>query len=252
MIELRQIEKQYGTKKVLHGVDLQLPKQQMISFIGSNGAGKSTLLNIIGRTILRDAGEIIIDHQPIEKYQSNELAKHLAILNQSNHINVRLTVQELVSFGRFPYSKSNLTSHDEQIVDEIIELFNLDDMKDKYLDELSGGQRQLAYIAMVVAQDTPYLFLDEPLNNLDMKHSVMVMKILKQLVAEKNKTIMVVIHDINFVSVYADYIYALKNGRIFAHGPKSEMVHSKILNEVYNMKIDIEHFKCHKICMFYD
>lgn len=252
MIQIREIDKSYGTKQVLHDVSLQLPQNKMISFIGSNGAGKSTLLNIIARTLLRDKGDIIINDKKMEEYKSNELAKTLAILNQSNHLNVRLKVKELVSFGRFPYSKNNLNEEDHRIVDETLELFNLTDLADRYLDQLSGGQKQLAYIAMVVAQDTPYIFLDEPLNNLDMKHSVQVMKTLKKIVVERNKTIMVVIHDINFVSVYADYIYALKDGRILAHGPKNDIMHSKILNEVYNMNINIEQLRGCRICMFYD
>lgn len=252
MIQIREVDKQYGNKKVLEDVSFTLPENKMISFIGSNGAGKSTLLNIVARTLLRDKGDIIIKDKHMEAYKSNELAKILAILNQSNHLNVRLKVKELVSFGRFPYSKNNLTDVDHRIVEETLELFNLTDLADRYLDQLSGGQKQLAYIAMVIAQDTPYIFLDEPLNNLDMKHSVQVMKTLKRVVEEKGKTIMVVIHDINFVSVYADYIFALKEGKIIAKGTKEEMMNSKILNEVYNMKIDIEHLRGCRICMFYD
>lgn len=252
MIQIREIDKQYGTKKVLHNVTLDLPQNKMISFIGSNGAGKSTLLNIIARTLLRDKGEILINERKMEHYRANELAQTLAILNQSNHLNVRLKVRELVSFGRFPYSKNHLTDEDHRIVDETLALFELEDLADRYLDQLSGGQKQLAYIAMVVAQDTPYLFLDEPLNNLDMKHSVQVMKTLKKIVQEKGKTIMVVIHDINFVSVYADYIFAMKEGQIIAEGTKDEMMNTKILNEVYNMNINIEHLRGCRICMFYE
>lgn len=252
MIQIKEIFKKYGQKPVLEDVSITLPEGKMISFIGSNGAGKSTLLNIIARTLLRDKGEILIYDKPMEDYQSNELAQILAILNQNNQLNVRLTVKELISFGRFPYSKNHLTAADESVVHETMALFQLNELANRYLDELSGGQKQLAYIAMVIAQDTPYIFLDEPLNNLDMRHAVMVMKALKRLVAEKQKTIMVVIHDINFVSVYADYIFALKDGKIFASGSKEEMMNSKILNEVYNMKINIEHLRGCRICMFYD
>src|SRR5690606_2693720 len=137
-------------------------------------------------------------------------AKKVSILKQSNQINLRLTVRELVSFGRFPYSQGRLTEEDWVCVDEAIRYMELEELQHEYLDELSGGQRQRAFIAMVIAQDTDYILLDEPLNNLDMKHAVQIMKTLRKLVDERGKTVVLVIHDINFASVYSDYIVALK------------------------------------------
>src|SRR5699024_10127081 len=123
---------------------------------------------------------------------------------------VKLTVRELISFGRFPYSEGRLKRFDWQKVDEAISYMELEELEDKYIDELSGGQRQRAYIAMVLAQDTEYILLDEPLNNLDMRHSVQILKTLRRLVDELGKTIVIVIHDINFASCYSDEIVALK------------------------------------------
>src|SRR5699024_3590156 len=118
----------------------------------------------------------------ISTRKSKEFAQKVAILKQSNFMNVRLTIEELVSFGRFPYSRGHLTDEDEKYIEQALQYMNLIDIKDSYLDELSGGQRQRAFIAMVIAQDTDYILLDEPLNNLDMKHSVQIMKTLRQLV----------------------------------------------------------------------
>src|SRR5690606_18282809 len=122
----------------------------------------------------RDSGEVIIDNREISTVKSNELAKKISILKQSNFINLRLTVRELVSFGRFPYSQWRLTKEDWEVVDKAIQYMELEDIQHKYIEQLSGGQKQRAFIAMVIAQDTDYILLDEPLNNLDMKHSVQI------------------------------------------------------------------------------
>ena len=238
-------------KKVVDGVTMKIQKQKITSFIGPNGAGKSTVLSMISRLIMADEGIIHIDGKELSTCKSNELAKKISILKQSNHINVRLTVRELVSFGRFPYSQGSLTKEDWKFVDEAIEYMELEDMQDKYLDELSGGQQQRAYIAMVIAQNTEYILLDEPLNNLDMKHSVQIMKVLRRLVDELGKTVVIVIHDINFASCYSDYIVALKDGKIVKEGPTDEIIHPSVLKDIYDMDINIQHIDNNKICVFY-
>lgn len=251
MISVKNIVKRYGEKKVVDHVDLTLPKGKIVAFIGSNGAGKSTLLSIISRTLTKNEGEVFIDDVELKNWKNEELSKRLAILKQSNHLNIRLTVRELVTFGRFPHSKGKLTKECEQKVSEAIEYLGLTDLQDRYLDELSGGQRQMAYIAMTVAQDTEYIFLDEPLNNLDMRHSVKIMKILRRLVDELNKTVFVVIHDINYVSCYADHIIAMKQGRVIKDGPIHEVLTEETLEEIYDMKIDIKEINNNKICVYY-
>lgn len=251
MIKLKNITKKYGEKAVVDQVNLTLPKGKIIAFVGSNGAGKSTLISIVSRILSKDYGEVYIDDKELKDWNTKELSKHLSILKQSNHLNIRLTIRELVSFGRFPYSNGKLTEDDEKQVENAINYMGLTHLQDRYLDELSGGQRQMAYIAMVIAQDTDYIFLDEPLNNLDMKHSVLIMKTLRKLVDELGKTIMVVIHDINFVSCYADYVVAMKNGKIIRHGETSEIINSNVLNQVYDMDISIQNIGNKKICLYY-
>ncbi len=127
----------------------------------------------------------------------------------------------------------------------------LDDLKDKYLDQLSGGQCQRAFIAMIIAQDTDYIFLDEPLNNLDMKHSVEMMKLLKRLVEDFGKTVVVVIHDINFASVYSDHIVALKNGRIVKEGLTEEIIETSVLEDIYDMTIPIQEIDSQRIGVYF-
>lgn len=251
MVEVRNISKRYGNKYVVRDVSLKIGKGKITSFIGPNGAGKSTVLSIMSRLISKDAGEILIDGKEISQWKSNDLATKISILKQSNHINIRLTVRELVSFGRFPYSKGNLTKEDWEYVDEAITYMELTDMQHKYLDQLSGGQRQRAYIAMVIAQNTEYILLDEPLNNLDMKHSVQIMKVLRRLVDELGKTVVIVIHDINFASCYSDYIVALRDGEVVQEGPTDNIISESVLKDIYDMDIEIQDINENKICVYF-
>ncbi|WAA12947.1 ABC transporter ATP-binding protein [Fervidibacillus halotolerans] len=251
MVDVKHVTKRFGMKRVIDDVSVKIEKGKITSFIGPNGAGKSTLLSMISRLIMKDEGEILIDGKDVTKRKSRELAKKISILKQSNYVNLKLTVRELVSFGRFPYSQGKLTKEDWIFVDEAIEYMGLEEIQNEYLDELSGGQRQRAFIAMVIAQDTEYILLDEPLNNLDMKHSVQIMKTLRRLVDELGKTIILVIHDINFASVYSDYIVAIKNGKIIKQGTRDEMIRREVLQEVYDMDMQVENFRNCKICLYF-
>ncbi len=252
MIQVQALSKFYGKKKVVEDVTVSIQRGKITSFIGPNGAGKSTLLSMVSRLLDADSGEVLIDQSNIKKMKSSDFSKIVSILKQSNYMNVRLTIRELVAFGRFPYSKGRLTAEDEKMVDQAIEYMALKDMEDRYLDELSGGQKQRAFIAMVIAQDTEYILLDEPLNNLDMKHSVQIMKILRRLVDELGKTVVIVLHDINFASVYSDRIVALKDGKVVKDGPTNEIIQSKALKEIYDMDIPIQEMNNCRICVYFN
>ena len=251
MIEVKNITKAYGNKKVVDNVSLEIQEGKITSFIGPNGAGKSTLLSIMSRLLKRDSGEVLIDGKDILKWDNKELAKKIAILRQSNNINIRLTIRELVSFGRFPHSQGNLKEEDYKYIDEAINYMQLKEFEDRYLDELSGGQRQRAYIAMVIAQNSDYIFLDEPLNNLDMKHSVEIMKTLRKLCDELNKTVVIVIHDINFASCYSDEIIALQDGEIAITGTVNEIMQASTLSKLYDMDFNVQEINDKKICVYY-
>ena len=252
MIQVRELSKLYGKKQVVENVTVDIQRGQITSFIGPNGAGKSTLLSMVSRLLDADTGEVLIDSTNTKKLKSNEFSKRVSILKQSNYMNVRLTIRELVSFGRFPYSKGRLNDEDEKMVDQSIDYMDLKEMENSYLDELSGGQRQRAFIAMVIAQDTDYILLDEPLNNLDMKHSVQIMKILRRLVDDLGKTVVIVLHDINFASVYSDRIVALKNGRVVKDGTTEEIIQSAALKEIYDMDIPIQQMDNCRICVYFN
>ncbi|GLC89456.1 iron ABC transporter ATP-binding protein [Lysinibacillus piscis] len=252
MIQVKEITKFFGKKPVVQDVSVDIVSGKITSFIGPNGAGKSTLLSMVSRLLNADTGEVLLDKADVRRWKSDDFAKRVSILKQSNYMNVRLTIRELVSFGRFPYSKGRLNAEDELKVDEAIQYMNLEDLQHNYLDELSGGQRQRAFIAMVIAQDTEYILLDEPLNNLDMKHSVQIMKILRKLVNELGKTVVIVLHDINFASVYSDYIVALKDGRVVKNGPTHHIINSDALKEIYDMDIPVQEQDGCRICVYFN
>ena len=251
MIEVKNLVKKYGEKKVVDNVSLNIEKGKLTSLIGPNGAGKSTVLSMISRIMSIDSGEVSIDGVKLEKWDQKELSKKISILKQSNNINVRLKIEELVGFGRFPYCEGRLREEDKKFVAEAIEYMKLTDIKDRYLDELSGGQRQRAYIAMVIAQNTEYILLDEPLNNLDMKHSVEMMKVLRGLVDNLGKTVVIVMHDINFASCYSDNIIVLKDGAVVKEANTEEVIVEDFLEDVYDIKFNIKDIDSQKICVYF-
>ena len=210
MITLTAVRKDHSSEVTIGPVDLEIPAGGITALVGPNGAGKSTLLTMMGRLLGIDAGTIEIAGYDVARTASKDLAKVVSILRQENHFITRLTVRQLVAFGRFPYTKGRLTTADEELISAAIDFLDLGDLEGRYLDELSGGQRQRAYVAMVLTQDTEFVLLDEPLNNLDMKHSVQMMRHLRRAAAELGRTIVIVLHDINFVGRYADHICSVK------------------------------------------
>lgn len=239
MIDFSDVSKSYQDHRVLGPVTGTIADGGVTSLVGPNGAGKSTLLTVIGRLLDPTTGTVTVGGMNIRATKSAELAKHLSILRQENHITARLTVRELVGFGRFPHSKGRLTPEDAEHVDKALDFLNLDTLSDRFLDQLSGGQRQRAFVAMVLAQDTKYVLLDEPLNNLDMKHSVLMMKQLRRAADELGKTIVLIIHDINFAAAYSDRIIALRDGVIVTSGTSDEMMQDHILSDVFDTPVRV-------------
>lgn len=250
-IVLEHISKHYHEKTVVRQVSLDIGEGQFTAFIGPNGAGKSTLLGIMSRLMNSDAGQVMLDGENLQQMKNAEIAKKMAILKQANHTELRLSVEDLVAFGRFPYSRGHLTAQDHQMIDQSIQYMELEPMRHQQLSELSGGQRQRAYIAMVLAQDTKYILLDEPLNNLDMKHSAQIMRVLKDLCVNHGKSIIVVIHDINFASVYADQIIAMKHGELVYQGTPQQIMHEDILQDIFDFHIPIQQIQQHQLGLYF-
>ncbi|WXL25997.1 ATP-binding cassette domain-containing protein [Ectopseudomonas mendocina] len=252
MITLRNIHKAYGRKAVLGDVSVEFPARQITSLIGPNGAGKSTLLMLIARLAEASSGELLLEGRPVASLSIRDYARRVATLRQSPDFNLRLTVDELVAFGRFPYSRGALTAEDRIAIDEAIAFLELESLRGAYIDELSGGQRQMAFLAMTIAQQTDYLLLDEPLNNLDMKHAVGIMRALRRLCDEHGRTVILVVHDINFAANYSDHIVAMKDGAVFCQGPVHEVVTQAHLHALYGLDFQIVHSERGLLCDYFN
>lgn len=230
--------KKYDGKAVVDAVSFEVPKGKVLSLIGPNGAGKSTVMGMISRLIAKDSGVINFEDKDLSDWKSKELAKKLSILTQHNNIQMKLTVRELIAFGRFPYSGSRLTAEDNEMIDKAIAYMELEEFQDRFIDELSGGQRQRAFIAMVIAQDTEYILLDEPTNNLDIYHASNLMRTVRRLCDELGKTVILVLHEINYAAFYSDYVCAFVDGKIAKFGTVDEVINKETLSEIY--KVDFE------------
>ncbi|MNW26905.1 Iron(3+)-hydroxamate import ATP-binding protein FhuC [compost metagenome] len=239
MIKINNIRKSYTDHVKIGPLNIEIPRSGLTSLIGPNGAGKSTTLMMIGRLLDMDEGQITIANMDVSKSKSKDLAKMVTILRQENHFVTRLTVRQLAGFGRFPYSNGRLTKEDEAIISKYIDFLDLTALENRFLDELSGGQRQRAYVAMVLCQETEYVLLDEPLNNLDIARSVQMMEHLRHAANEFGKTIVTVMHDINFAAKYSDRICAMKDGQIAAFGTVEEIMKPEVLTSIFETKIEI-------------
>lgn len=231
----------YGERLIVKNLSVTIPDKQITTIIGSNGCGKSTLLKAITRIISHQSGSVVLDGKNIMKEATKLLAKKMAILPQSPESASGLTVGELVSYGRFPYQKGfgRLSKKDYEVIDWALEVTGTKDFKYRPVDALSGGQRQRVWIAMALAQETDIIFLDEPTTYLDMAHQLEVLELLQKLNHEQQRTIVMVLHDLNQAARFADYIVALKDGEIVKAGTCEEVINHDVLKKVFNIDAEI-------------
>ncbi|WP_404460006.1 ABC transporter ATP-binding protein [Sutcliffiella horikoshii] len=231
----------YGERLIIKDLSIEIPDKQITTIIGSNGCGKSTLLKAITRIISHQSGTILLDGQEIAKENTKSLAKKMAILPQTPESVSGLTVGELVSYGRFPYQKGfgRLTKRDYEVIDWALEVTGTTEFKYRPVDALSGGQRQRVWIAMALAQETEIIFLDEPTTYLDMAHQLEVLELLQKLNREQERTIIMVLHDLNQAARFADYLIALKDGNIVMAGDCEEVITPEVLRSVFQIDAEI-------------
>lgn len=239
MIKIQNVCHRIGQTMILNNINLNIENGGITALIGANGAGKSTLLSLMARLQPLQQGQIWLDEFNISQTPSRTIAKNLAILTQDNHIHSRITVQDLLMFGRYPHHQGRICDEDKAIVKQALERFELSTFADRFLSELSGGQRQRALIAMTFCQQTQHILLDEPLNNLDMFHARELMRLLRKLTDELHLTTVMVVHDINMAAAYADTIVAMKNGEIIKVGCAGEIITPKMLKEIFNLEAEV-------------
>lgn len=242
MIEVRDVSCQMQGAEILAPATLTLPEGKITALIGPNGAGKSTLLRLIGRIAPLQTGHVTIDGLDIVRTPSDRLARQMAFLGQTTALASRLRVRELVAFGRWPHSYGRPGPEDRAAVEAALAEFALTDLADRFMDEISGGQAQRAHLAMTAAQATPWLLLDEPLNNLDLAHARALMAYLAERRA-RGGSVVIVLHDLNFASGWADHVVAMKNGRIEAEGAPSDVLTGPILSALYDTEITVGDYR---------
>ena len=243
MIKINNVSHHIGKQQILHDITLSLPPSQVIALIGPNGAGKSTLFSVMARLQPLQSGQVSFvvgnEEHDIANCPARTLSKTVAMLGQDNQVQGRLRVHELLMFGRYPYHQGQPTADDQQKVQEIIERFELEPLAERFLSTLSGGQRQRVLIAMIVCQDTPYLLLDEPLNNLDMYHAGRLMRELRELSHNEQKTVVIVLHDINQAAQFADTVVTMKEGHVLATGAPVDVLTHETMKELYKVDVTV-------------
>lgn len=255
-IEVEGLTVAYEKKEVIRNMSLSIPKGKITILIGANGCGKSTLLKAMARVIPAKAGKIKLFGQDLQKQDSKAIAKRMAVLPQSPNAPAGLLVRELVIFGRFPHQKgmSSFTEQDYRRVDWAINVVGLQELADKPVEQLSGGQRQRAWIAMSLAQDTELLLLDEPTTYLDMAHQLEILLLLQKLNLEENRTILMVLHELNNAARFADHIIGMREGEVVCEGNPKDAINVENLSKLYGIQANIfyDEQKGYPICMNYD
>ncbi|WP_417270377.1 ABC transporter ATP-binding protein [Celeribacter sp.] len=241
MIRIENLSHKIGENQILDDISLELPKGGITALVGPNGAGKSSLLARVARLEPIQSGRIFVDELEVGRCANDVLARRLSILPQSGSIAPRLTVKELIGFGRYPYHKGRPTEADRAMVEAAIAAFDLGPLAARPLDTLSGGQKQRALVAMTYAQDTDYILLDEPLNNLDIAASRQLMLLLRDLAGNHGKTIVIVLHDLNVACSYADHLVAMDGGRVATTGTPRDIVNLDLVQSVFLTDAAVHH-----------
>lgn len=231
----------YGNRQIVKQLNVEVPDGKITALVGANGSGKSTILKSMARILNPVQGGVYLDGKLIHRQPTKEVAKQLAILPQNPTSPEGLTVRELVSFGRYPHQKGfgSLTPEDNRMIDWALEATGMSEFRDRAVDQLSGGQRQRGWIAMALAQGTDVLLLDEPTTFLDMAHQIEVMTLLEKLNREEQRTIIMVVHDLNHAARYAQHLVALKTGVVLYEGNPQEVMTSQMLRDVFGIDADV-------------
>ncbi len=227
----------YEKTMVIDGLQLTIPTGRITALVGRNGSGKSTLLRALARLLKPQGGAVFLDNVSIFTMSTKEVARQLGILPQSPVAPEGVTVRDLVAQGRYPHQRwlQRWSKEDEQMVEHALEATSMDGLAERPLDTLSGGQRQKAWIAMALAQETAFMLLDEPTTFLDIAHQMEVLDLLYELNAAEGRTIVMVLHDLNQACRYAHHLVALRDGRVVAEGAPSRVVTEDLVRSVFGI-----------------
>ncbi len=252
-MEVKNIDFSYGDKDFIKDLSVTFKEKKITSIIGPNGSGKSTLLLLVSRILKMSKGSVLIDGKDIWDYKIKDFAKHIAVVHQKNQLYSDLTVETVIGYGRLPYLgySQRMSEQDYKIIDEVIEITNLEEYRQRKISNLSGGQQQRVWIAMALAQKTPILLLDEPTTYLDVKYQIEILNLVREINRKSNITIIMVHHDINQAINYSDEIVAMKDGSILFQGAPDKVITSESLKDLYSHELEVLHHEEKKIVLNY-
>ncbi len=242
-MNIENISFSYSNKlKTLHGVTATVEPGKITTIIGPNGSGKSTLLDLMSNHTVPDSGRIVLEGKALHDFRSKELAKRLAVVHQHNTAPADLTVEKLVSYGRIPHRQmfSSESDEDMEAVELALTRTNLLGRRKAKIAALSGGERQRVWIAVALAQSTPYLFLDEPTTYLDLYYQYEILELVKTLNKQYAITVVMVLHDMNQAIRYSDCIIAMKSGQILAMGEPEKVITAETVKEIYGVDVVVK------------
>jgi iron complex transport system ATP-binding protein len=241
MLETRSLTLAYGDQRIIHNLDFTVPEGRITVLIGANGSGKSTLLRSMARLLKPHSGTVLIDGRDIARSSTKEVARKLAILPQGPVAPEGISVLQLVKQGRYPHQSwlQQWSAVDEKCVREALEATRMSPFAERPVDALSGGQRQMAWIAMTLAQRTETILLDEPTTYLDMTHQIEILDLLFELNEREGRTIVMVLHDVNLACRYAHHLVAIKDGGVYAQGAPEHIVTVDMIRHVFQLETHI-------------
>ena len=250
-MQIRNLSYHYkGCPEVLKDVSFDMEPGQLLAILGNNGVGKSTLLKCFNHILKPASGEVLLDGENLLKESSREVAKKVAFVSQSVP-STQMTVHDVVMLGRRPYMKWGFTEEDHAIVHDAMHRLDVEDMRGRFLNQLSGGEKQKVMLARALAQQPKVLLLDEPTNNLDIYHATNLMKTVRRLCNELGKTVILVLHEINYAAFYSDYICAFKDGRIAKFGTVNEVITRDTLSNIYQVDFEIMEISGRPLTIYY-
>lgn len=240
-VETESLSIGYIHQLLFENLNLHIPRGEISVFVGSNGCGKSTLLRSIARLLKPTSGSVLLEGKDVHNMSSKDVAKKMGILPQFPVSPEGLTVHDLVKQGRYPHQSwlKRWTEEDTEKVETAMEATCISDLRDRAVDTLSGGQLQRAWIAMTLAQDTDVILLDEPTTYLDMTHQIEILDLLFELNEKKNRTIVMVLHDLNLASRYAHNIIAIKDGKVDEQGKPEDIITRDLVRSVFGMECQV-------------
>jgi iron complex transport system ATP-binding protein len=230
----------YNIQLVLDHISMQISEGEVVSIIGPNGSGKSTLLRCICRVLQPRGGVVYLNNQDVAHLKPRELARLLGYVPQSGAEVFPLTVSEAVLLGRKPYLSWGVGPKDREIVDRILRFMKIEEFALKYINEMSGGEKQRVLIARALAQEPEVLLLDEPTSNLDIKHQLEVLGLMQKFAHDGGMTVIMVLHDLNLASRFSDKLVLINEGKVFASGPPAAVLNPANIRAVYDVEADVD------------